>query len=118
MTITDLRTAVIYSRRRPHARPSFDSTRAALRELSEAGRLRATWALIADPSNWKNPIDAVVIASEASPEAIRAAVAHYTGAVAEVTPCQVAVRHPRGLMHFLAPAFRVTSPGYYATIGA
>lgn len=113
-----VRESVIARRRAVHPRPSLERTQSSIKEISGRGRLRAIWSLVQSPENWKQPVDSVILACEATADEVRQAVAYYTGSAADVTPCRVAVRHPRGLVEFLAPALLVRAPGYYATIGA
>lgn len=65
--------------------------------------LRAAFALVKTPGNWKLPVDAVVPA-DADRDAIDAAVAYFTGGGAEF------MKVPAG--------WRVLAAGYYACIGS
>lgn len=68
--------------------------------------LRFYFDLVADASNWKNPIDCTLpgIVAKCDREAIAAAVVFYAGCSPEFTGTK------QGL--------RVTAPGYYKAVGA
>jgi hypothetical protein len=81
-------------------------------------RLNQVFSLVQNDEHWKNPIDAIVLAGEATSEEIRDAVVFYTGSVPTITSCTVPARHKLGLVEFKVPALHVVADGYYRTIGA
>lgn len=81
-------------------------------------RLRKVFEMVLTSTNWKMPIDATIVAWDATIDELREAVIYYTGSVPKIEPAEVLVRHSEGLVTFTAPALHVTAAGYYATIGA
>ncbi len=67
-------------------------------------QLRAAFALVKTPGNWKLPIDAIV-PGDADTRLIDNAVVYYTGGLAEIIP------QADGTL-------RAVSGGYYANIGS
>jgi hypothetical protein len=75
------------------------------------GDLLAAFNLVADPANWKNPIDALVpyekcatLPGYDAPAVIRTAVAFFAG-------CDATTMH-------LGAGIRVIAVGYYVAVGA
>ena len=69
------------------------------------GELSAAFKRVANPDNWKMPIDRIVELDDASKNLVAAAVTFYTGSVASFTAM------PENL-------YRVKADGYYKAIGA
>lgn len=69
------------------------------------GELSHAFDFVADRSNWKNPIDVVVVLSDRQVALVREAVVFFTGSVPTIT------KREDG-------AVRVVAAGYYAAVGA
>lgn len=80
------------------------------RDVTRA-QLSAAFTTVANPSNWKLPIDArVPLGCDFDLLLVREAVIFFTGSVPTITP--VLLVKPRGM------AYRVQAAGYYAAVGA
>lgn len=73
-------------------------------------RLCDLFNTVADPDNWKNPIDAVIDLDPADEELLKRAVVFFTGSVATIE------RDPFGRDNGIEA--RVVADGYYNAIGA
>lgn len=70
------------------------------------GELSEAFKLVADKSNWKNRIDALVVLTEDQMHLVHDAVIFFTGSVPHFQPLQIRNN------------YRVTAAGYYSAIGA
>jgi len=67
-------------------------------------QLEVAFRVVQNPEHWKNPVRAIIPATQL--EVTKAAIIHFTGSTAVVTPC------PNGTQ------VQVEAAGYYAAIGA
>lgn len=86
-------------------------------ELADAAKpsqeqLREAFGWVQNKQHWKNPIDARLALNEDERELVAAAVVHFAGCVAEITP--VSGQPIRGGRK----VYRVRAVGYYAAVGA
>jgi hypothetical protein len=81
------------------------------------GELSTAFDWVADRSNWKNPIDCVVVLSFRQMALVREAVPFFTGGPVVITPAQgtmSATEYTRSDSR----AVRVEADGYYRCVGA
>lgn len=76
------------------------------------GELSTAFDLVADRSNWKNPISALVNLTDSERDMVAGAVVFFTGSVASFE----AISH--GTMQHGLTRYRVRAAGYYRAIGA
>lgn len=72
-------------------------------------RLTAVFDLVADPENWKMPVDAFVEEGQATVGEIEAAVIFFTGSVPDIYPCEASGGRQ---------GYAVLAAGYYEAVGA